>query len=211
MSNKLKYPDKEQLYTKYGTATMDRNGYYKITSGKEGYYQKWLHRLVYADNFGKIPKGHVVIMKDGDKTNTSPDNLKCLSYSDYTSDRLKKEHWGKGKQLSERHKVAISKGLKGKYPYPDGNRPKISTVRMQLTRLRNPNTKGYYPKVLKDGSTVYVSLITIGGQNNVLGGFRSPDVAHERYLVAKENRIAELEDLLEYLEQNPGDEGLDEH
>ena len=36
-------------------------------------------RKVYEENFGKIPKGFVVIHKDGDKDNDSPDNLEAIS------------------------------------------------------------------------------------------------------------------------------------
>ena len=39
----------------------------------------YVHRLVYEQNFGKIPLGHVVIFRDNDKTNIEPGNLLAVS------------------------------------------------------------------------------------------------------------------------------------
>lgn len=39
----------------------------------------FLHRLVYEDNFGRIPKGMHVHHKDGNEANNSPDNLELLT------------------------------------------------------------------------------------------------------------------------------------
>lgn len=33
------------------------------------------HRLIYEQNFGPVPEGHIVSFRDGDKQNFSPDNL----------------------------------------------------------------------------------------------------------------------------------------
>ena len=37
------------------------------------------HRLLWEQNFGKIPEGHLVIFKDGDRRNFDLDNLACVS------------------------------------------------------------------------------------------------------------------------------------
>lgn len=39
-------------------------------------------RVIYEKAFGPIPKGFVVIHKDGDKYNDSPDNLEAISRGD---------------------------------------------------------------------------------------------------------------------------------
>ena len=65
-------------------------GHERLT--KEGYLQRKItdtrctrkdyvevHRMVYVENFGPIPRGHVVIFKDNDKTNIEPSNLLAVS------------------------------------------------------------------------------------------------------------------------------------
>ena len=50
------------------------------------YYQKngvRLHRLVWQDANGEIPKNCHIHHKDEDKTNNKLDNLECLSFSDH--------------------------------------------------------------------------------------------------------------------------------
>ncbi len=63
------------LHTKFGTAKLQKNGYYYITSRKEGNYGKRLHRLIWEAVWGKIPKNWVVHHIDGDKTNNCLLNL----------------------------------------------------------------------------------------------------------------------------------------
>jgi hypothetical protein len=40
---------------------------------------KPVHHLVWQEHRGDIPKGHVIVFKDGDKTNCSINNLDCIS------------------------------------------------------------------------------------------------------------------------------------
>lgn len=37
------------------------------------------HKLIYEENYGPIPKGHVVIFLDGNRQNFNPDNLQAVS------------------------------------------------------------------------------------------------------------------------------------
>lgn len=40
--------------------------------------QAMLRRVVYEDNYGPIPEGHVVVVLDRDKSNLAPENLKAV-------------------------------------------------------------------------------------------------------------------------------------
>lgn len=63
---------------------------------------KYLHRMVYRDNFGEIPPRFIVHHKDGDTRNNSPGNLVLMT---------RKEHGvihNKGKKLSEQTKAKIT-------------------------------------------------------------------------------------------------------
>lgn len=69
--------------TKYGRVGLSLDGYYKVTSIKEGNCGKYLHRLIYEEEYGKIPDGYHIHHKDGDKLNNNIDNLECLSASNH--------------------------------------------------------------------------------------------------------------------------------
>lgn len=51
----------------------------------------FLHRLVYEDNFGKIPKGMHVHHKDGNEGNNSPDNLELLTPKQHINEHMDDE------------------------------------------------------------------------------------------------------------------------
>lgn len=70
---------KHHLYIHEGTIVIR----YKIKSRRK---YKWikhegkmvnLHRLVWEQNFGPIPKGHKIYFKDGNTMNCKPENLEC--------------------------------------------------------------------------------------------------------------------------------------
>lgn len=90
---------------KYGKYYLANNGYYTLSS-KE-YYKKLLHRVIWEDNYGEIPKGYVVHHKDEDKLNNDIENLELMSLKEHGS----MHH--KGKKLSREHRDNISKARKG--------------------------------------------------------------------------------------------------
>ena len=47
---------KQIIKTKYGNARINSNGYYIISPRKEGNFEKYLHRLIYEEHYGEIPK-----------------------------------------------------------------------------------------------------------------------------------------------------------
>lgn len=74
------------IKTKYGNACFVKahgKGYYIISSSKEGNRGKQLHRLIYEDHYGPIPKGMQIHHIDGDTTNNSISNLQMVSISEH--------------------------------------------------------------------------------------------------------------------------------
>ena len=69
------------METKYGNGNQRTDGYIQITSGP--YKGKLLHRLIYEEIYGSIPKGYAIHHIDGDKTNNNPGNLMLLSKSNH--------------------------------------------------------------------------------------------------------------------------------
>ena len=69
------------METKFGNGHQRTEGYIQITSGP--YKGKLLHRLIYEEVYGSIPKGYAIHHIDGDKTNNNPGNLMLLSKSNH--------------------------------------------------------------------------------------------------------------------------------
>ncbi len=123
----------EKIETKFGTATIDEKGYYRITSYNEGNRGKYVHRLIFED-FYKInldeeyPKGIIIHHNDGNKTNNNIWNLVPISIGEHTSIHHK------SKKVSEKTKKRISEGNKGKI-IPNKVRIKLS---------KSQNNTGYF-------------------------------------------------------------------
>lgn len=67
------------MRTKYGVAKINPQGYYRITSGKEGNNNKMLHRLVWEDWYGKpVPKNCVIHHINNNKVDNRIQNLQCV-------------------------------------------------------------------------------------------------------------------------------------
>jgi len=97
------------LHTKFGIAKIDRR-YYRISSSKEGNYQKYLHRLIFEDFYScEVPEGFVVHHKDGNKLNNCILNLQLMREFDHLSIHHK------GLKHSKESKMKMSKAKKGKY------------------------------------------------------------------------------------------------
>lgn len=73
------------IKTKYGTASIDSNGYYKIKSNEYGFRDCYLHRLIMADAIGcGIPSNYAVHHCDNNKLNNNLDNLELLPQSKHS-------------------------------------------------------------------------------------------------------------------------------
>jgi len=67
------------MNTEYGNAKKNHNGYYIITSGKEGNHNKMLHRLIWENHYGKpVPKGYVIHHLNHQKDDNRIQNLQCV-------------------------------------------------------------------------------------------------------------------------------------
>jgi len=80
--NSYKYPKGHIPHNSVPIGTeVEKDGYIWIKikngSGKQNWIQK--HRLLWEQNKGKIPKGYVLIFKDGNKKNITLDNLELIS------------------------------------------------------------------------------------------------------------------------------------
>ena len=71
------------METKFGNAELWGNGYYYITSTKEGNFKKLLHRLIFEDFYGPIPDGCNIHHKDGNPLNNCIMNLQLLTKSQH--------------------------------------------------------------------------------------------------------------------------------
>lgn len=67
------------MKTKFGNAYHRNDGYYQITNGT--HKGQLLHRLIYEDTYGPIPKGFQIHHIDGNKENNNPTNLMILTKS----------------------------------------------------------------------------------------------------------------------------------
>lgn len=114
------------IKTKYGTANIGHDGYYRITSSKEGNWGKQLHRLIFEDFYQiKLPSNVVIHHEDGNKLNNKIWNLvpmtreehtiihrKCKKHSDETKEKISEVHTGK--TVSEETRKKMSKAHYGR-------------------------------------------------------------------------------------------------
>lgn len=115
----------ESITTKYGTAKINTHGYWTVTTTKEGYGNKRLHRLFYEDYYKcTLLPNSVIHHKDGNKLNNRIENLELLPFKEHgrlhhlgtkLSDETKKKlsEIRKGRKFSEEHKQKISEAHKG--------------------------------------------------------------------------------------------------
>ena len=66
--------------------------YYRST-GNQSYSKGLLHRVVWENHFGSIPKGHHIHHKDANRRNNHIENLQCLEGSLHLSRSAKKSSW----------------------------------------------------------------------------------------------------------------------
>ena len=73
------------MKSKFGNINIKSDGYYVISSEKEGNYGKYLHRLIYEELYGEIPQGYVIHHKDHNKLNNCILNLQLMKRGEHSS------------------------------------------------------------------------------------------------------------------------------
>lgn len=96
------------MKTKFGNAEINSKGYYRITSSKEGNCHKLLHRLIFEECNGLIPKGYDIHHIDGNKLNNNIENLEMLPHEEH----MALHSIGRTRSIETRKK--ISKANKGR-------------------------------------------------------------------------------------------------
>lgn len=108
------------LNTKFGRAKIRDDGYYRITTVKEGNHGKLLHRLIWEDFYGcEVPKGYVIHHRNHIKIDNCILNLQLMRRSDHL--KLHKT----GVHRSDETKQKISESKTG-VPLLDETKQKIS-------------------------------------------------------------------------------------
>lgn len=77
-SGQFKKGSKPPNWVPVGTIRYTTDGYPKIKIAEPNIW-KQMHRKVWEEHYGPIPRGHVVVFLNGDKTNWDILNLACLS------------------------------------------------------------------------------------------------------------------------------------
>lgn len=100
-----------KIKTKFGTAKINKHGYYQITTRSEGNNNKYLHRLIYEDYHGvKLSKQDIIHHKDNNPLNNCILNLELMSRSDHNT--IHKS--GEGCSFYDKHFVGELNGMYGK-------------------------------------------------------------------------------------------------
>lgn len=77
-SGQFKKGSKPPNWVPVGTIRYTTDGYPKIKIAEPNIW-KQMHRKVWEEHYGPIPRGHAVVFLNGDKTNWDISNLACLS------------------------------------------------------------------------------------------------------------------------------------
>ena len=106
-----------KIKTKFGTANIGQDGYYRIISNDKGNHSKKLHRLIFEDFYKiKLPSNIVIHHEDGNKLNNNIWNLVPMRNDEHTIIHHQ------GKTLSDETKKKISKSNKGKIVSEEGRK-----------------------------------------------------------------------------------------
>ena len=145
---------KSKIHTKFGTAKIDKKGYYYITSRKEGNNGKFLHRLVFEDFYKiKLPKDVFIHHNDGDKTNNEIWNLIPLSLAEHTALHNHQIEYTENRRTNISNSLSKTKNTSGFYRvskmktnkakqgftwvyryYENGKRKSISNINIEKLR-----------------------------------------------------------------------------
>ncbi len=105
------------METKFGNAKINNQGYYHITSRKEGNHHKLLHRLIFEDFYQiKLHPEIAIHHEDGDKTNNEIWNLIPMTANEHNllhNTGENNHNYGKYPKLSRRIKKSLNNNSTG--------------------------------------------------------------------------------------------------
>ena len=89
--------------TIFGYCSINPNGYYRVTSNKEGNHGRFLHNLIWENHYGKpVPEGYNIHHINGNKIDNRIQNLQCVKHEKHTSFH----HKGKVTPVETRKKMS---------------------------------------------------------------------------------------------------------
>ena len=144
------------IKTKFGTATINKDGYYQISSEKEGNRHKLLHRVVFEDYYQcdlneMFPEGVVIHHEDGNKLNNEIWNLVPMNFEEHSflhnkgkkHSSINKQRMSKSKNTSglfrvcKRNKKECKQGFQWIYQYYEGGkRREIGSVNLNILKKK---------------------------------------------------------------------------
>ena len=128
----------EIIHTEFGNAKIKNDGYYEITSRKEGNHNQRLHRLIYEKFWGvKLPSEVIIHHKDGNKLNNCILNLEAMTVEEHNT----LHHSGKKVCHSTNtiEKMSLSKQGENNPMYG-----KSHSFETKLKMSESRNTTGYF-------------------------------------------------------------------
>ena len=147
--------DGESMKTKFGNANINSEGYYVITSTKEGNHGKKLHRLIFEDFYqSSLPENIVIHHEDENKLNNNIWNLVCMTKEEHTILH------STGRKHSEASKLKMSKTRKAK-----GMSEAQKRQLEELHKLPNPMLGRHHSKETKQKISKTQRKYDFCGQN----------------------------------------------
>lgn len=155
------------MKTKFGNVKIHKDGYYRITSRKEGNKNKYLHHLIWEDFYDKpMPKGYVIHHINKDKLDNRIQNLQCVEHDLHLRFHNKgeknpfynKKHTPKTRKkmsknknttgimyVDKQKKKGCKQGFTWRYRYCDENGKLIKITRVNLDDLEQEVKKRGLP------------------------------------------------------------------
>lgn len=130
---------KSKFITKFGTATINPSGYYRVNSRKEGNKGKLLHVLVWENYYDKtVPKGYDIHHINGIKTDNRIQNLQCVEQGVHRKFHRKAKNTTGFFNVCKKKDKKLRQGFCWNYQYYDknGKRKNISSVDIEKLEMK---------------------------------------------------------------------------